>query len=67
VPKSYIDAHDAAVATNGKETMPATENLQLVLDNILIPFKDQLLGDSSGYKLPSDTTTAAQWVTSWGA
>ena len=34
VPKTYIDAHAAAIEEAGSETMPATQNLQIVLDTV---------------------------------
>ena len=58
VPAAYIEAHKAAHEKSGKETMPTTQNLQIVLDTVP--------GFRKGVGLEDDAD-AETWITSWGS
>ena len=55
VPKTYVDAHNAFVKKTGKPTMPAPDNLKLMLDNI--PGIIETI-----YSLPTTYVNADEWI-----
>lgn len=57
-PKSYVDAHASAIEEAGSENIPATQNLQIVLDTVP--------GVREAFEL-GEIETSDEWVDVWGA